>query len=69
MGFYGHPETHKRYEAWRLLRRLSLYDSVAWLCAGDFNEILDLSKKYRACGRPRSQIEDFKNTFGGMSAV
>lgn len=33
-----------------------------WLCAGDFNEILDLSEKWGGNGQQRSLMEAFKNT-------
>jgi exonuclease III len=45
MGFYGHLDTAKRKEAWDLLRHLSHFQPLPWLCIGDFNEILDLSGK------------------------
>jgi hypothetical protein len=44
-GFYGHPDTNKRKEAWDLLRHLSHFQPLPWLCIGDFNEILDLTGK------------------------
>ena len=44
-GFYRHPETHKRCEAWCLLKYLKSKESGPWLCAGDFNEILSSSEK------------------------
>lgn len=43
--FYGHPEASKRHETWSLLKYIAELDPVPWLCAGDFNEISDLSKK------------------------
>ncbi|KAF5450624.1 hypothetical protein F2P56_030956, partial [Juglans regia] len=39
-GFYGHPDTGKRSSSWQLLKMLKPTSSMAWLCAGDFNEIL-----------------------------
>ena len=33
-----------------------------WICAGDFNEILDLTKKFGGCGSQRSLMEAFQNT-------
>ncbi|XP_035546735.1 uncharacterized protein LOC118348703 [Juglans regia] len=39
-GFYGHPDTGKRGSSWQLLKMLKPTTSIAWLCAGDFNEIL-----------------------------
>ena len=39
-GFYGEPDTHKRFESWDLLHSLHRRSSLPWLCAGDFNEIV-----------------------------
>jgi exonuclease III len=46
-GFYGHPEASKRGEAWSLLKFLKEFSPQPWLCAGDFNEILEEAEK---CG-------------------
>ena len=39
IGFYGEPETTRRYEACNELRHLNSRQHVPWLCLGDFNEI------------------------------
>ena len=44
-GFYSEPETHKRHESWDLLHRLNGHNSLPWLCAGDFNEMIKHSEK------------------------
>ena len=44
-GFYGHPETHRRYESWHLLAFLNNQLHLPWLCLGDFNEILSNFEK------------------------
>ena len=36
-GFYGHPETGKREESWRLLEELERRYALPWICMGDFN--------------------------------
>jgi hypothetical protein len=61
-GFYGHPEAHKRVEAWSLLRHLKSLVLVPWLCAGDFNEILDHSEKIGGRRRPNFLMDNFKST-------
>jgi hypothetical protein len=61
-GFYGNPEPGKRREGWSLLRYLSSQNPQAWLCVGDFNEIVEDSEKFRAALRPRWQMENFNNT-------
>ncbi|KAK3195440.1 hypothetical protein Dsin_026750 [Dipteronia sinensis] len=52
-GFYGHPEVSQRHHAWTLLRRLHSRSDLPWLCAGDFNEILEDSEKQGGIRRPR----------------
>ncbi|XP_042958050.1 uncharacterized protein LOC122293561 [Carya illinoinensis] len=59
-GFYGHPETAKRKSSWQLLEMLKPQSSVAWLCAGDFNEVLHQKEKQGASSRPYNQIEAFR---------
>ena len=39
-GFYGEPETARRFEAWDKLRGLNSNPKRPWLCCGDFNEIV-----------------------------
>ena len=70
-GFYGHPEVHKRVEAWSLLRHLKSLVSMPWLCAGDFNEILDQSEKVGGRRRPNFLMENFKSAleFYGLHEV
>ena len=60
--FYEHPESHKRCEAWNLLCHLKLLITEPWLCAGDFNEILDQSEKVGGRRRPQFLMENFRNT-------
>ena len=43
--FYGEPDTQKRNESWTKLRQLKRRSSSPWLCAEDFNEITQQSKK------------------------
>ncbi|XP_040998148.1 probable disease resistance protein At4g27220 [Juglans microcarpa x Juglans regia] len=59
-GFYGHPDSGKRSSSWQLLKMLKPINSIAWLCAGDFNEILHQSDKIGGASRPYKQIEDFR---------
>jgi hypothetical protein len=59
-GFYGHPEAHKRIEAWQLLRFLARMDPSPWICLGDFNEILSLDEKFGGSRRQRGLMENFQ---------
>lgn len=38
---YEYPKDDQKWRTWSLLRRLAVNNTLAWLCAGDFNEILD----------------------------
>jgi endonuclease/exonuclease/phosphatase family metal-dependent hydrolase len=59
-GFYGHPNAAKQKESWDLLRHLSTFQPIPWMCIGDFNEIVDHSEKKGITTRPRWQMEDFQ---------
>ena len=61
-GFYGHPETSKREESWRLLEELSKRSDLPWICMGDFNEILHLREKVGGNLRPEGQMRSFRET-------
>jgi hypothetical protein len=57
-GLYGHLEVGKGKKAWRLLRYLQKFAPKAWLCVGDFNEVLDASEKFGLHLAPNRE-EDF----------
>ncbi|XP_042972839.1 uncharacterized protein LOC122304645 [Carya illinoinensis] len=58
--FYGSPEPSKRRGSWELLRALKPQNTNAWLCLGNFNEIMDQSEKLGAAERPYWQMENFR---------
>ncbi|XP_042958196.1 uncharacterized protein LOC122293792 [Carya illinoinensis] len=58
--FYGHPDSAKRSSSWQLLQMLKPSSPIAWLCAGDFNEILHQKEKVGGASRPYRQIESFR---------
>ncbi|XP_041011398.1 uncharacterized protein LOC121255187 [Juglans microcarpa x Juglans regia] len=60
IGFYGHPDTAKRSSSWQLLKMLKPPSPMAWMCAGDFNEILHQNEKVGGASRPYKQIEVFR---------
>jgi hypothetical protein len=39
--FYGHPISAKRHELWALLHHLQNFFPGAWMCVGNFNEIME----------------------------
>ncbi|XP_059429046.1 uncharacterized protein LOC132162844 [Corylus avellana] len=58
--FYGHPESAKRHESWALLNHLKSFLPKAWLCIGDFNEIVEQEEKVGGDVRRESQMEQFR---------
>jgi hypothetical protein len=60
-GFYGHPDTARRWESWALLRHLKALLPLPWCCAGDFNEIVEQSDKEGAAFRRESQMVGFRD--------
>ena len=44
IGFYGEPETFKRYKTWSKLRSLNNRPNIPWLCVDDFNKIMKLAE-------------------------
>jgi hypothetical protein len=59
--FYGHPIPSKRHESWALLHHLQHFCPGAWLCVGDFNEIVEQSEKQGGVPRRDRQMEQFRN--------
>lgn len=55
-GFYGHWETRKREESWRLLESLSHRSDLPWICIGDYNEIMCAKEKEGGGARPEGQM-------------
>jgi hypothetical protein len=51
-GFYGEARRERRHRSWELMRFLSTKSIVPWLCAGDFNEILDAQEQFGGVTRP-----------------
>ncbi|KAL0303975.1 UNVERIFIED_CONTAM: hypothetical protein Sradi_6265600 [Sesamum radiatum] len=45
MGIHREPETCNRDITWNILSKLSKQSNRPWVCAGDFNEIIDQSEK------------------------
>ena len=52
IGFYGHPETHRRKESWNFLNTLNSQFQLPWMCFEDFNEILSSEEKLGGPPRP-----------------
>jgi hypothetical protein len=58
--FYGHPVLAKRHESWTLLRHLRSLCTGAWMCVGDFNEIVEHREKWGGTRRRDGQMEQFR---------
>ncbi|XP_042972967.1 uncharacterized protein LOC122304769 [Carya illinoinensis] len=54
--------TAHRRDSWKLLNFLKPREGLAWLCFGDFNEILHLHKKQGGAVRPYHQMEEFSRS-------
>ncbi|XVE86172.1 hypothetical protein DITRI_Ditri18aG0014600 [Diplodiscus trichospermus] len=59
-GFYGEPNTNQHDSSWSLLRRLGSGNQGAWVCMGDFNEILWLTEKEGGRLKSDKQMKDFR---------
>jgi exonuclease III len=64
---YGHPVWNKRHESWNLLSHLQSYSPQAWMCIGDFNEIVDQTEKCGGVMRRESQMDLFRKVLDECS--
>lgn len=56
VGFYGEPNTARRFEVWNRLRDLNSHPETPWLCVDDFNEISKQVEKFGGGVRPHNQM-------------
>jgi len=59
-GFYGESKRELRFRSWDCLKMLKSKSNLPWLCAGDFNEILDASKQFGGQVRAERQMDGFR---------
>uniref|UniRef100_A0A803QIL1 Reverse transcriptase domain-containing protein n=1 Tax=Cannabis sativa TaxID=3483 RepID=A0A803QIL1_CANSA len=59
-GFYGSPDPGGRLESWKLLNRLKNMFSGAWVCGGDFNEIISHNDKKGGGPKPDYLMRNFR---------
>ena len=59
-GFYGEPRRENRWRSWALLQHLKQLSGSPWLCAGDFNEILEATEQFGGVTRPEGQMDGFR---------
>ena len=60
-GFYGWPEAQLKGKSWQLLEHLRGFVNGAWLCAGDFNAILNSAEKLSLRPPNLVEIDAFRN--------
>ncbi|KAF4396215.1 hypothetical protein G4B88_020852 [Cannabis sativa] len=58
--FYGNPDASQRHFSWDLLRKIKGEVHGAWLCVGDFNEIVSLAEKVGGRVRSAGAMEEFR---------
>ncbi|KAF4367798.1 hypothetical protein F8388_016621 [Cannabis sativa] len=68
-GFYGHPEASQRHFSWQLLRDICKETHGAWLCIGDFNEIVSLAEKSGGRVRRTSAMDEFKKVLDDCQLI
>lgn len=60
-GFYGESKKELRYRSWDCLKFLEGQRALPWLCAGDFNEILEAHEQIGGLVRPKRQMSGFQD--------
>jgi hypothetical protein len=61
-GFYANAIRSRRRKDWELLQYLRREFDTPWLCAGDFNEVLDASEQIGGNERQDWMMEGFRET-------
>lgn len=59
-GFYGESRRDLRYRSWDCLKFLNTQCDLPWLCAGDFNEVLEAHEQFGGQVRPKRQMDGFR---------
>lgn len=57
--FYGHLDTEKKKESWKLLANLKPLDQSAWYVLRDFNELVSQNENMEGKHRDEKQIRGF----------
>ena len=66
-GFYGWPEAQLKEKSWQLMEHLRSFVNGAWLCAGDFNAILNSAEKLSLRPPNSAEIDAFRNVLDSCS--
>ncbi|KAF4354333.1 hypothetical protein F8388_022995 [Cannabis sativa] len=67
--FYGNPEASQRKFSWELLRNISREVQGAWLCIGDFNEIVSLAEKVGGRIKSAGAMEEFREVINDCRLI
>lgn len=59
-GFYSIPDQNHRRMSWDLLRSLANFNSLPWLCMGDFNDLLSIADKKGGAPHPSWLYRGFR---------
>ena len=62
MSFYGNSTRSQRHHSWELIRHLKGLFILPWIVPGNFNEIVNLSKKLRGSDQVHSDMRRFGKT-------
>ena len=68
-GFYGHPDTGKRYTSWQLFETLNAQCDMPWLVCGDFNEIVHPDEKVGWKDRDATQMDAFREVLSKCGLI
>lgn len=60
-GFYGESRKELRHQSWDYMKLLKGRSSLSWICARDFNEVLDASEQFGGLVRPERQMRGFQD--------
>lgn len=59
-GVYGDPDFNLRSQVWEKISNLRISNNQAWMCIGDFDDILSQNEKEGLRPRENRQIENFR---------
>ncbi|KAK1354385.1 hypothetical protein POM88_047641 [Heracleum sosnowskyi] len=68
-GFYGHPVPSLRSQSWDLLQKLEKDIYGAWICGGDFNEIVGNEEKFGGMQRSYVAMNNFKEVLNECKLI
>ncbi|KAK5825742.1 uncharacterized protein LOC128293787 [Gossypium arboreum] len=67
--FYGNADPNNRKSSWDMLKGVGRSVKEKWIIGGDFNAILDNSKKEGGRRKPQALMDDFREVIDELSLV